>query len=170
MRKCGGRRIVIDIAPALKSLTENDVDFVIIGGVAITAYGSAYITKDLDFCYLRTTENLKRIVYALASFNPRLRGFPKELPFVWDERTLQNGTNFTLETNIGDIDLLGEVAGVGDFKAVESESVEMELFDVFVKVISLNDLIKAKRAAGRTKDLLVLPELEALLEVLSDEE
>lgn len=170
MRKIGERRIVIEIEPALKSLTENNVDFVIIGGVAITAYGSAYITKDLDFCYLRTTENLKKIAKALAPFNPRLRGFPEELPFVWDERTLQNGTNFTLETEIGDIDLLGEVSGVGDFKAVERESVEMELFDVNVKVISLDDLIKAKRAAGRTKDLLVLPELEALREVAGDEE
>ena len=161
---------MIDLSPALKSLTENKVKFVIIGGIAITAYGSAYITKDLDFCYLRTLENLKRIVNALASFNPRLRGFPKDLPFTWDERTLQYGTNFTLETDIGDIDLLGEVAGVGDYISIESSSVEMELCDVFVKVISLDDLIKAKRAAGRTKDLLVLPELEALREALSDDE
>jgi hypothetical protein len=170
MLKTGGEIIVIELGPALEALTENKVDFIIVGGVAITAYGSAYITKDLDFCYLRTAENLKRIVRALAQFNPRLRGFPKELPFIWDERTLQNGTNFTLETEIGDIDLLGEVAGVGDYKAVESESVEMELCDVFVKVISLNDLINAKRAAGRTKDLLVLPELEAIREALSDDE
>ncbi len=161
---------MIDLSPALEALTKNKVEFVIIGGIAITAYGSAYITKDLDFCYLRTPENLKRIANALAPFNPKLRGFPKELPFIWDHRTLLNGTNFTLETEIGDIDLLGEVAGVGDYKAVESESIEMELCDVFVKVISLNDLINAKRAAGRTKDLLVLPELEALREALSDEE
>jgi predicted nucleotidyltransferase len=170
MRKIGERIIVIDLSPALEALTENKVDFVIVGGIAITAYGSAYITKYLDFCYLRTPENLKKIVTALASFNPRLRGFPKELPFVWDERTLLNGTNFTLETDIGDIDLLGEVAGVGDYKAVEKDSVEMEICDLPVKIISLDDLINAKRAAGRTKDLLVLPELEALREALSDEE
>jgi hypothetical protein len=151
-------------------LTENKVAFVIVGGVAITAYGSAYITKDLDFCYLRTTENLKKIANALAPFNPRLRGFPKELPFVWDERTLLNGTNFTLETDIGDIDLLGEVSGVGDYQALKAEAIEMEICDVFVDVISIDDLINAKRAAGRTKDLLVLPELEALREALSDEE
>jgi predicted nucleotidyltransferase len=160
---------VIKLSPALESLTENKVEFVIIGGVAITAYGSAYITKDLDFCYLRTPENLKRIAQALAPFNPKLRGFPKELPFIWDERTLQSGTNFTLEPDISDIDLLGEVAGVGDFKTVESNSVEMEICDVFVKVISLHDLINAKTAAGRTKDLLVLPELEALREILTEE-
>lgn len=88
---------MIELEPALKSLTENAVDFVIIGGVAITAHGSSYLTQDLDFCYLRTTENLKKIVAALASFNPRLRGFPKDLPFIWDEQTLRQGTNFTLD-------------------------------------------------------------------------
>ncbi|MGI9035172.1 MAG: hypothetical protein ACR2GD_03925 [Pyrinomonadaceae bacterium] len=161
---------MISLSPALKSLTENKVEFIIVGDIAVTAYGSAYITKNLDFCYLRTTENLRRITSALARFNPKLRGFPKESSVVWDERTLQNGTNFTLETDIGDIDLLGEVSGVGDFKAVKSKSLEMEICDVFVNVISLDDLIKAKHAAGRTKDLLVLPELEALLELQNEED
>jgi len=161
---------VIELEPALKSLVENEVEFVVIGGVAITAYGSAYVTQDLDFCYVRTPENIKKIVAALAPFNPRLRFFPKELPFFWDERTLQNGTDFTLDTDLGDIDLLGEVSGVGDYSAVKAASIEMQICDVSVNVISLDNLIKAKRAAGRTKDLLVLPELEALREALSDEE
>lgn len=161
---------MIELEPALKSLTENKVDFVIVGGVAITAHGSAYITQDLDFCYSRMPENLKRIVAAFASYHPRLRGFPENLPFFWDERTLLNGTNFTLVTDFGDIDLLGEVSGVGDYSAVKAESEEMLICGVFVRVISLNALIKAKRAAGRTKDLLVLPELEALREALSEED
>ena len=170
MRNSGENNIVIELEPALKSLSENEVDFVIIGGVAITAYGSAYLTQDLDFCYSRSLENLKRIVAALAPFNPFLRGFPKDLPFFWDIRTLQNGTNFTLDTDLGDIDLLGEVAGVGDYPAVKGGSVEMQICNIMISVISLDDLIKAKRAAGRTKDLLVLPELEALREALSDDE
>ena len=114
--------------------------------------------------------NLKKIANALAPFNPRLRGFPKELPFVWDERTLLNGTNFTLDTEIGDIDLLGEVSGVGDYSALKTSSQKLEICGMFVDVISIDDLINAKRAAGRTKDLLVLPELEALREVLHDED
>jgi predicted nucleotidyltransferase len=161
---------VIELEPALKALSENEVDFVIIGGVAITAYGSAYITQDLDFFYSRAAENLKRIVIALAPYNPFLRGFPKDLPFFWDVRTLQSGTNFTLDTDIGNIDLLGEVAGVGDYSTVKASAVEMRICNIMVRVISLEDLIKAKRAAGRTKDLLVLPELEALREALSEDE
>jgi hypothetical protein len=92
------------------------------------------------------------------------------LPYIFEESTLLNATNFTFQTDIGDIDLLGEVAGVGNYEAVENESVIMELFGFDVKVLSLNGLIKAKRAAGRPKDLLVLPELEALRELLEEEE
>jgi hypothetical protein len=157
---------VIKVELAIETLVKNNVEFVIVGGIAITAHGSAYITKDLDFCYLRSKENLKNIVAALALFNPRPRGFPENLPYIFDETTLQNATNFTFETELGDIDLLGEVAGVGNFAEVEASSVLMDLFDCKVKVLSIEGLILAKRAAGRPKDLLVLPELEAMQEIL----
>ena len=161
---------MIEFESALKALTNEKVDFVVIGGLAISAHSTGYITKDLDFCYLRTRENLKKIVAALAPFKPRFRNFPENLPFVWDERTLQGGTNFTLITEIGDIDLLGEVAGVGDYEAVKKESVIDTLYDCEVRILTVEGLIKAKRAAGRTKDLLVLPELEAIRELLSETE
>ncbi len=162
---------MVEFEPAIKSLTAEKADFVIVGGLAISFHSTGYITTDLDFCYLRTSENLKKIVAAFARFKPHLRGFPEDLPFVWDERTLQNGTNFTLKTTIGNIDLLGEVAGIGSFKLVEKESVLTRLYDCEVRILTLDGLIKAKCAAGRTKDLLVLPELEALREMLveSDE-
>ncbi len=161
---------MVDFETALKSLTKEKVDFVIVGGLAISAHSTGYITTDLDFCYLRTKENLKRIVAALAPFNPRFRGFPEDFPFVWDERTLQNGTNFTLNTTIGEIDMLGEVAGVGDFEKVKAESVSEILYGCEVSLLSLKALIAAKKAAGRTKDLLILPELEALQEMLLETE
>jgi hypothetical protein len=161
---------MIKLKTAIQSLADQDVDFVIVGGVAIRIHSSAYVTLDLDFCYARTKENFKKIVSALSPFNPRPRNFPKNLPYFFDERTLQNATNFTFETTIGDIDLLGEVAGVGVYAEVEKASVIFDLYERKVRVLSIDALIAAKRAAGRTKDLLVLPELEALREVLSDEE
>ena len=157
-----------EIESATASLIAHEVEFVIVGGVAIIAHGIPYATFDLDFCYSRTTDNLKKIVAALADFKPRLRGFPKDLPFIWDERTLLNGTNFTLETTLGDIDLLGEVAGVGSFAEVYNCSENLKLFDYEVRVLSLDALIRAKKAAGRPKDLDVLPQLETLQEVLSE--
>ena len=156
---------MIELEPALKSLTEHEVEFIVVGGVAITAHGSAYITQDLDFCFNRSTHNLERIVAALRPFNPQLRDFPSELPFIWGVSTLQNGTNFTLITDIGDIDLLGEVKGVGTYSDLLPNSVEIQIWGSTIRIISLDELIIAKQAAGRPKDLLVLPELEALREV-----
>ena len=109
---------------------------------------------------------MKKIVSALSQFNPHPRGFPENLPYIFDEITLQNATNFTFNTDLGDIDLLGEVAGIGDYEAVRKESTLTTLYECKVRVLTLEGLINAKRAAGRTKDLLVLPELEALREAI----
>jgi predicted nucleotidyltransferase len=158
-----------DLEKIVQSLAFQNVEFVVIGGVALSAYSSAYVTYDFDICYLRTPENLKRIVAALAPFNPRLRGLPSGLPFFWDERTLQNGTNFTLVTEVGDVDLLGEVAGIGTYKDALVNSITMDLLGVDVQVLTLSALVKAKTAAGRKKDLDILPEIEALREMLESE-
>jgi hypothetical protein len=161
---------MIQIEPTLRLLIQHQVEFVIVGGVAISAHGSAYLTYDLDVAYARTRDNLKRLAAALAPYHPRPRDFPADLPFVRDEQTIKQSTNFTLTTDLGNIDLLGEVAGLGDYDQVRAQCVVMNLFDLPCKVLSLDALIVAKRAAGRTKDLLVLPELEALREVAEENE
>ncbi|OGG52175.1 MAG: hypothetical protein A3F84_19410 [Candidatus Handelsmanbacteria bacterium RIFCSPLOWO2_12_FULL_64_10] len=155
---------MIDLETLIPRLVNDGVEFVIIGGVAATAHGSAYITEDLDICYARNAPNLERVVASLAPFHPRLRGAPAGLPFLWDAKTLQQGLNFTLRTDLGDVDLLGEVAGLGAFEQVRAAAVRATLFGVECAVLSLDGLIAAKRAAGRTKDQLILPELEALRE------
>jgi hypothetical protein len=155
---------LIDYEKALLALASAGVRLVIVGGVAVTIHGSSYVTFDLDFCYARDPENLSRLARALGSHSPRLRGAPEGLPFRLDERTLKAGVNFTLATDLGDIDLLGEVAGVGDYAAALAESEEVELFGATFRVLNLDALIASKRAAGRPKDLMVLPELEALRE------
>jgi len=161
---------MIQVEPTLRLLTQHQVEFVIIGGVAISAHGSSYLTYDLDVCYARTRENLKRLAAALMPYKPRPRDFPAGLPFVWDEQTLMQGANFTLSTDLGNIDLLGEVTGLGGYEQAREQSVVMNLFGMQCLVLSLDALINTKRAAGRAKDLLVLPELEALREVAGEDE
>ena len=156
---------MIQIELTLRLLTQHQVEFVIVGGVATSAHGSSYLTFDLDVAYARTRDNLKHLAAALAPYHPRPRGFPANLPFIWDEQTISQGTNFTLTTDIGNIDLLGEVIGLGDYERVRDQSVVMNLFNLQCRVLSLDALITAKRAAGRPKDLLALPELEALREI-----
>ncbi len=161
---------MVKIETVIKSLSGANVQYVIIGGVAIKSHSSGYVTYDFDLCYSRSDENLNRIVTALENYNPRPGNFPSELPFIFDKLTLRNATNFTFETSIGDIDLLGEVAGVRDFQDVSANSEIISLYGFEVRILTIEGLIKAKRAAGRVKDLLVLPELEALREALSGEE
>jgi hypothetical protein len=108
---------------------------------------------------------MERLVTALRPYRPRLRGAPEGLPFVFDVQTLSNGMNFTLATDLGDIDLLGHLSGLGEFSAVALDGHSMPLFGGECRVASLDCLIRWKRAAGRNKDLNVLPELEALKEM-----
>jgi len=135
----------------------------VIGGLAAQAHGSARITQDTDFLYRRTPENIDRLAAALAPYKPYLRGAPPGLPFRFDPRTVRQGLNFTLQTTLGDVDLLGEVAGIGNYDAVLPHAVPLPVLGRDVLVIDLPWLIRAKRAAGRPKDLEAIAELEALL-------
>jgi len=140
------------------------VEFIIVGGAAATAHGSARLTQDLDIVYRRTPENLVAIITALGPHKPYLRGAPPGLPFDWSERTLKNGLNFTLTTLVGDIDLLGQIAGGGGYEELLPHSVQLRLYGTECQCLGLEKLIQVKRAAGRPKDFESIAELEAILE------
>jgi len=152
------------IEAPLRLLGRYEVEIVVIGGVAATLYGSSQLTHDLDVCYARNLPNLDRVANALRSVNAQLRGAPENLPFILDAETLQKGLNFTFTTDVGVLDLLGEVRGVGYYEDVLAGSIKYELFGYPFPVIDIGKLIVAKRAAGRPKDLIVVPELEAIQE------
>lgn len=151
-----------NFAALLTRLANGRVEFVIIGGLAVLTHGHVRATVDLDICYARTPENLERIFEVLAPIHPRLRGAPEGLPFFFDVRTLRNGLNFPLVTDEGELDLLGEVTGVGGYSDLVLQALTTEAFGVTVRVMSLADLIRAKAAAGRPKDLLDLEALRAI--------
>ena len=143
-------------------LSDAKIRFSVIGGVALIARGVQRSTEDLDISYARDRENLKRLADALAPIHPRLRGVEGELPFVLDEATLRSGLNFTLDTDLGPLDLLGEVAGIGTYAAVDALSDELEIAGTKMLVLTVEGLERAKRAAGRPKDLVDLGYLKAL--------
>ncbi len=111
--------------------------------------GSAHLTKDIDFCYARTAKNMERLAKALEPFHPVLRGAPPGLLFRFDAKTIANGLNFTLSTDLGDLDFLGEVSGLGLFQDVLGTSDVKDVGGVDCRVLSLEGLIKSKTAAGR---------------------
>lgn len=153
-----------DFRQLLATLAEAQVEFIIVGGLAATAHGSARLTQDVDVVYARSSDNIDRVVRALAPFRPYLRGAPAGLPFVWDRETIERGLNFTLTTTIGDIDLLGEITGGGGYAALAPHAVELDFFGLPCLCLDLPWLIRVKRAAGRPRDLEAIAELETLLE------
>jgi hypothetical protein len=157
-----GSRLVLHIEHLLMVLCQAEVAFIVIGGMAAVAQGSAYVTADLDLCYQRHPQNYQRLSEALQPLHPRLRGVPADLPFVLDAATLRASLNFTLTTDLGDLDLLGEVTGLGSYDTVKAQAEEIELYQYRVWVLTLAGLIRSKEAAGRPKDLRLLPELKAL--------
>ena len=146
----------------LRQLVDNQVEFVLIGGQAMIAQGSAHITFDLDICHSRTPKNIAALAAALAPLHPYLRGAPPGLPFFFDVPTITAGLNFTLLTDLGDIDVLGDVSGIGNYDKVVALSEEKMLFGMRVRVLSLDGLLISKRAAGRLKDRNHILELEEL--------
>ena len=157
-----------DFAHLLKCLTDAGVEFIVIGGFAATAHGSARVTVDLDVVYRRTPENMLRLVRALEPLAPYLRGAPPGLPFRFEVATIERGLNFTLATSAGDLDLLGEAAGGGTYDVLLPHSEVREVFDLECRFVNLEMLIRLKRATGRPKDLEAVAELEALREEETD--
>ena len=153
-----------DFGALLAALGDCKVEYIVVGGAAAIAHGSARLTQDLDIVYRRTPGNLDRLVAALAAHKPYLRGAPAGLPFIWEREALRRGLNFTLITSLGDIDLLGEIPGGGTWEDLHAGAIELSVFGTSCLCLSLPQLIRAKVAAGRPKDLEALAELEAIQE------
>jgi hypothetical protein len=115
-----------DFEALFATLQRHDVAFIVVGGAAAIAHGSARLTLDLDIVYERSQTNLDRLVTALVPYKPYLRGVPPGLPFLWDRQTLARGLNFTLETSLGNIDLLVEMAGGGGYQDLLPGAVELD--------------------------------------------
>jgi predicted nucleotidyltransferase len=155
---------MIDFEALLRALVGSRVEFIIVGGAAATAHGSARLTNDLDIVYSRSRDNIVRLVSALRAFRPYPRGAPPGLQFLFDEETIRAGLNFTFTTTAGDLDILGEITGGGGYEQLLASSITIRLFGIDCLCLGLDGLIDVKRAAGRRKDLEAIAELEALRE------
>jgi hypothetical protein len=159
-----------EFGPILRALADGQVDFIIIGGIAAGAHGAARATYDVDAVYDRAPQNIGRLADALKPLHPYLRGAPPGLPFTFDAETIQRGLNFTLTTDVGAVDLLGELTGGGRYGDLLSHSSERQVLGVRARVLSLPMLIHVKRAAGRPKDFEAIAELEILLTLTNGRE
>ena len=154
-----------DPAPLLRLLIHHEVDFVVIGGLAAAARGSARATFDLDIAYARDETNLARLADTLREADATLRGAPADLPFLLDAETLEHGANFTFATRFGPLDILSDAAGAPPYRVLRASATPVQIRGVTILVASLDHLIAMKEASRRPHDLTVAAELR----VISDE-
>jgi hypothetical protein len=155
---------------ALRTLLDHDVRFVLIGGFAGALRGSPVITGDVDICYAREDANLERLAEALRALGAHLRGAPPDVPFQLDARALRAGDHFTFSTSAGALDILGTPSGTVGFADLNSNSTDEEIDGLRVRVASIEDLIRMKRAAGRPKDLIAVEWLSAVRDEIERED
>lgn len=146
----------------LQKLSDGGIDFVIIGGYAAMTHGSSLVTRDLDICAVLTPENVEKLRALFADWNPRHRINPNRPSFLTHPPPGVALNNIYLQTDYGIIDILSNVLGVGDFMRLASQAEMLEVDGRTYRLISLEDLIAAKEAVGREKDLLAAKELRAI--------
>jgi hypothetical protein len=144
----------------LRRLARAEVDFVVVGGVAVAFQGYGRATKDLDITYATDAQNLDRLGDVLVSLNAKLRGVAEDVPFVPDGRTLARTRLLTLDTDDGGLDLLADPPGAPPYATMRSRADRVELDDIVVAIAALDHLLAMKRAAGRPQDLVDVEALE----------
>ena len=150
----------LQAAPLLRRLADAGVDFLVIGGVAVFFQGYARFTKDLDIVYATNAANLERLGEVLVALGAKLRGIAEDVPFVPDARTLKRTAILTLDTPLGGIDLLVDPDGADRYEAMRERSDVVDLDGVEFRIVSVEDLLSMKRAAGRPQDVA---DIDALL-------
>lgn len=149
----------------LRLLAAERVEAIVVGMLAGVLQGAPVTTGDLDIVHRRNPENVRRLVELLKRIGARYRHDPRQI--TPGESHLAGGGHQLLETDLGDLDCLGEIDGGKSYEDLLDSSIELELgAGLKIRVLGLPALIEVKRRAGRPKDIAVLPLLEATLEVM----
>jgi hypothetical protein len=114
----------------LTALQRHGVDFVLIGGLALAAHGVIRGTKDVDIVPDPDAANLSRLAGLLRAIEARvaLKDLdPGELGIEPDANRLALGDNWVLDTSLGRLDVLQDIAGIDGFGALRERAVEVEI-------------------------------------------
>ena len=160
---------MLDLEHLIARLAAARVEFVVIGGIAAVAHGCTLQTVDLDICCDVSPENLVRIQDAVADLHPVHRLHPRQPPLDLTRESARGWRNLYLKTDLGQLDCLGNVAGVGAYDAAREESIEIEVRGRRCRVLSLDALIRAKEAMGSPRDRETVLLLKAIREHLHED-
>jgi hypothetical protein len=148
----------------LSRLQLKKVNFVIIGGVCGLMHGVPLVTRDLDICCSFTPENLRRLQLAVCDLRPFHRLTANRLPFELTDELCSRLKNLYLQTEVGILDCLSEVAGVGGYEQALERSITYHLSYGDFRILSIDALIAAKEAVGRERDRQTVRYLRAIKE------
>lgn len=147
----------------LRTLTENEVEFILVGGLAIYLHGVPFPTEDVDVLYARSEKNLLRLARALDDLEARYRDPAGRLIEPTVERLAQLRMNL-LRTRLGAVDALQVIGDGLDFETLLPRSEVYEIEGLRVRILGLEAIIESKEHADRPKDRLVLPFLREALD------
>ena len=157
---------MVQLLKLLEILSHARVEFVLVGGAAAYAHGSSMMTQDLDVCGNLSKGNIQRLAEALKPYHPKHRISKAQPAFTPEQAGKDSFKNIYLTTDIGQVDFLGTVKGVGDYEAVRDASEDLSMGDFSFKILSISKLIEAKEAMGRPRDI----ETAAILREILDEQ
>lgn len=155
-----------NLSELTRRLIAGQVEFVLVGGFAAVAHGVTLVTRDVDICCRFSEQNLMRIQKALADLHPAHRSRP-DLPLALTPEQCASLRNLYLKTDLGVLDCLGEVLGVGNFDEVAKHSLEVELPSGKCRVLGIDALIRAKEAMNRDHDRITVKHLQEIKKQLS---
>jgi hypothetical protein len=143
----------LDVDGIVTAFRRHEVDFVVIGGIAVLAHGHPRATFDLDFLADLSHDNMVRLAAALHDLRARIRGIDADLLDVdpTDPAQLALGANWTLVTDAGWLDFMPGAEGARAYADVAADAVPVR--GGTFRVAGLDDLIRMKRASGRGKDI-----------------
>jgi len=146
----------------LQLLAKNEIDFVIIGGFAGAVHGCTMLTQDIDICCDFSVPNLLKLAAALKDVHPVHRMTPARLPLELNDANAGQFKNLYLDTDIGQLDCLSFVEGIGDYEKVKQGSILIEAEGLKMRTLDIDALIEAKKAMNRPRDRQMIKELERL--------
>ena len=146
----------------LDRLVKYNVRFVLIGGYACIVHGGTLNTVDVDVCCDFSPENLLRLQQAITDLHPVHRMTPQRLPLALTSENCIVLKNLYLDTDLGQLDCISSVQGVGDFDQVNKRCETIEVEQVQLKVLNRDAIIESKKAMNRPRDREAVRELEAI--------
>jgi predicted nucleotidyltransferase len=158
-----------DFLSLLQRLARAGVDFVIVGGYAGIVHGCTYVTQDVDICCDFSPANLLALQRTISDLHPVHRMTPGRKSLELTPENAGDFKNLYLDTDLGHLDCLSEIQGIGPYEHVKQASQPVEAEGMQFRVLMIDALIVAKEAMNRPRDREAIRQLKAIRDLKHDD-